>query len=56
MGLLHVGPLEALQVFAPPEWFCAGHRDCQPVLSDPASRVDAPVALPNRAARRARRQ
>ena len=56
MGLLHVGPLEALQVFAPPEWLCAGHRDRQPVLSDPSSRVDAPVALPNRAARRARRR
>jgi hypothetical protein len=40
-GHLRVEELEALQVFVPNGWSCAGRVRRQPDLSDPAARVDA---------------
>ncbi len=52
-GDLECDELEVLQVFVPSTWFCAHHRDAQPDLSLPHARIDAPIHVPNRAARRA---
>jgi hypothetical protein len=38
-GHLRSNDLVALQVFAPPTWFCPEHQRCQPDLSRPESRV-----------------
>jgi hypothetical protein len=40
LGYLRHGELEALQVFAPADWFCSKHQESQPVLADPDARVD----------------
>jgi hypothetical protein len=39
-GTLHADELEAVQIFAPPSWFCACHQGTQPDLSDPKVRLD----------------
>ena len=53
LGVLECADLEVLQVFVPTSWFCQGHRHAQPDLSLPHTRIDAPIHVPNRAARRA---
>jgi hypothetical protein len=44
MGLLLMPELEALQVFAPPSWFCRCHQHVQPDLGDPLVRLGEGVA------------
>ena len=55
-GHLSAPQLEAVQVFAPDDWFCACHQGRQPDLSDPKVRLYATGTGPmaNRAERRAR--
>ena len=40
IGAVEASSLQALQVFAPQDWFCEGHQHPQPALSDPACRID----------------
>jgi hypothetical protein len=52
-GVLEAPRLSAVQVVVA-QCLCPAHRSQQPILSDPAARVGAPLGRENRAARRRR--